>query len=846
MYKNSSTNILKETLKAGKNSSYFEGTYNLIISYPWIILGIIIIILSIIIFILIKAWNKHLSLNRSTEMIFLRITMPRMDTQQGREVERSSQEDFKLKVGKMDQLISAFHSIHTSSLKTLFTGQDYISLEIMANHMNVENGVEIQFFVVCQKKYVDMISKQITGFYNDCSIEETPDYQIFSEGYKTASTKLKLSDKKQFLPLRTYQNMDTDSLNGLVNTLSGLEINEGAAIQIVIRPRGSAWTKKAYKKTNTMFQGKKSNGTSPLSVIGDLGNIMLHGPDQGQMPGQSSSESERLTPGQEERIKQIESKLSKPCFDCVLRIVSSAKNKSRAEMILSGIKSAFTQFGLQNLNSFEFKKYFTFNIVKNFIFRFMDWGKYKMILSSEEIATIFHFPNAIFNPSQIIKWLKFKSAPAPSLLPTQGLKLGYNNFRGKKREIRINSEDRFRHLYIIGQTGMGKSVLQKTLIKQDLKMGNGICVVDPHGDLIEDVLEWIPRGRANDVILFDPSDTDRPLGLNLLEAKTNEEKDFIALDAMNMMIGLFGNEIFGPRIQDYFRNGCLTLMDDPDGGAITDIVRLFTDDAFQRYKVSKVKNPIVKSFWTNQMAKTGEKEKSEMIPYFAAKFGSFITNATMRNIVGQVKSAFDFSKAMNSKKIILAKLSKGLIGDINANLLGMIFVNKIQVAAMRRQAMPKEERMPFFLYVDEFQNFVTDAFESILSEARKYRLGLIIAHQYIGQLIKDGKDEKIKNAVFGNVGTMLNFKIGATDAEYMAKEMAPVFQESDLINLEGFNTCIKLNVNNIISRPFSMNTLKDFEDGDKEAAEAYRQLSRLKYGRDVAFVDKEIRMRIGA
>src|SRR5690606_38399163 len=430
--------------------------------------------------------------------------------------------------------------------------------------------------------------------------------------------------------------------------------------------------------------------------------------------------------------------------------------------------------------------------------------------------------------------------------------LGYNMHRGVRTEIPMQIDDRFRHLYVIGQTGTGKSVFLESLIKQDIRNGKGICVVDPHGDLIESALSWVPRERADDVIVFDPADTERPMGINMLEADTPEEKDFIALEAMNMMIGMFGNEIFGPRIQDYFRNGCLTLMEDPDGGALTDIVRLFTDEAWQQEKVKHVKNPIVKSFWVNQMAQTGQRERQEMIPYFAAKFGSFITNSLMRNIIGQTKSAFKFDQVMDTNKILLVKLAKGLVGDINANLLGMIFVNKIQVAAMRRQRIAdKTSRVPFFLYVDEFQNFITDSFESILSEARKYKLGLIIAHQYIDQLIKDGKDEKVKNAVFGNVGTMMNLKIGAKDAEYIAKEMGPVFTETDVINLEGFNACIKLNVNNVISRPFSMKTYKWWEENpndkpDKEVAEALVQLSRLKYGRDKEFVSREIIRRIGA
>jgi type IV secretory pathway TraG/TraD family ATPase VirD4 len=417
----------------------------------------------------------------------------------------------------------------------------------------------------------------------------------------------------------------------------------------------------------------------------------------------------------------------------------------------------------------------------------------------------------------------------------------------------MKNDDRFRHFYVIGQTGTGKSSIIQTMARQDFHNGKGICIVDPHGSLIEDLFAYIPRHRADDVIYFNPADTERPMGLNMLEAKTDEERDLIALDAMSMMVKMFGEEIFGPRIQDYFRNGCLTLMADQDeGGAITDLVRLFTDDEWQKYKVSKVHNPIVKSFWDKQMAQTGQRERQEMIPYFAAKFGQFTTNALIRNIVGQTKSSFDFSDIMNSGKILLMNLSKGLVGDINSKLLGMIIVNKIQVAAMRRQREEASKRRDFFLYIDEFQNYVTDSIESILSEARKYRLGLVIAHQYLDQLEKDSKlggAVNLKGAVFGNVGTMMFYKIGPQDAEFCAKEMRPSFSESDLVNLDAFKGCMKLSIDSQPSQPFSIEVPKPWQDTtyakDEKAVEAYKQLSRLKYGRDKEFVTREIIRRIG-
>ena len=412
----------------------------------------------------------------------------------------------------------------------------------------------------------------------------------------------------------------------------------------------------------------------------------------------------------------------------------------------------------------------------------------------------------------------------------------------------MKREDRFRHFYVIGQTGTGKSSIFQVMIRQDLANGDGLAIIDPHGSLIEDVLPFIPRDRADDVIYFNPSDLDRPLGLNLLEGDTWEEKEYVAMEAMNIMIKLFNEEIFGPRIQDYFRNGCLTLMSNPEGGALTDIVRLFTDDDYQRMIVEHVTNPIVKSFWENQMAKTGAREKQEMIPYFAAKFGQFVTNSMMRNIIGQAKSAFDFAKVMQEGKILLINLSKGAVGEINSRLLGLIIVSKIQMAALMRQKMPKEVvKRDFFLYIDEFQNYITDSIESILSEARKYRLGLNMAHQYIAQLEGADRKSKVKDAVFGNVGSMMCYKIGAQDAEYMAKEMAPVFTDQDLINLDKFKAVMKLSIDTQPSRPFSITPVNPYKDkGDFEAAEAFKQLSRLKYGRDREFVDREILRRIGA
>ncbi len=435
--------------------------------------------------------------------------------------------------------------------------------------------------------------------------------------------------------------------------------------------------------------------------------------------------------------------------------------------------------------------------------------------------------------------------------------LGWNEYRNKKQPIYFDKKDRGRHHYIIGKSWGGKSVLIGYLARQDLWAGEGIAVIDPHGDLIEDIIAFTPKDRARDMVIFDPSDYERPMGMNMLEVIATDpdlraiEKDRAALDATSIFIKIFDEEVFGPRIQHYFRNGALTLMDDEeDGGTLIDVPRLFVDDAFMKYKVSKVKNPVVKAFWEHEYAQTGDREKQEMIPYFSAKFGPFITNTTIRNIIGQPKSAFNIREIMDNQRCLMVNLSKGKIGDLNAQLLGLIFVSKVNMAAMSRADMPEADRKDFFFYVDEFQNFATDTFGEILSEARKYKLALIMAHQYIAQIggaQKSHKGDKpsIKDAVFGNVGTMMSFKVGAEDAEYLEKEYAPTLSQQDIIGIANFTTYCKLNIDNASTRPFDIKTIWDNFYRNDRAAKIIKEYSRKMYARKKQYVDMEIEARLG-
>jgi type IV secretory pathway TraG/TraD family ATPase VirD4 len=494
-------------------------------------------------------------------------------------------------------------------------------------------------------------------------------------------------------------------------------------------------------------------------------------------------------------------------------------------------------------NGFKVVSHKTKRIVADYIFRV--FRNSRQILNTEELTSIWHLPTR-FTETPNIKHLTAKKAPPPTNIPAQGLLLGESTYRGVTTKIQIARDDRRRHQYIIGRTGTGKTELMKNMAIQDIRNGEGVCIVDPHGDLVEDVLQYIPKGRAKDVILFEPSDMDRPLGLNMLEVHADSEKDFAVQEMIAIFMKLFPPEMIGPMFEHNMRNVMLTLMMDKQyPGTLADIPRMFTDTDFQKYKVSKVDDPIVRSFWEKEMAKTSDFHKSEMLGYLISKVGRFVENEMMRNIIGQPHSSFDFRKVMDEGKILLINLSKGKTGEVNAKLLGLIIVSKLQMAALSRSDIPEESRRDFYLYVDEFQNFVTDSFATILSEARKYRLNLVMAHQFISQLSqeKEGSsslDSRMRDAVFGNAGTMVAFRIGVEDAEIMAKEFAPVFNEFDVINIERFNAYVKLMIAGTASRPFNMQTFPKPPGANLDTAKIIRNMSRLNFGRARSEVERDI------
>lgn len=895
-------NSASETKKVAKTSLWSSLYDNLI--YLLQLTGMVILIV-VALWFTVKLLRLIFELYYSKNLRYLRVTLPRNDSKLDKEHE--TKKDFKEKIGMMSMFYKAVHKLSETGFKDTLANMIFnhakVSLELVYN-----NG-QVGFYVVTYQKYVNLVSQHITSIYTDAEVlvvDPKKDYVNLKEkGYVNRCASL-WKEHDYVFPIKTYKFLEDDPLNNFTNVFWGLSKEDKAIFQIVIKPVSSKWNKKAKKAAGLVAKGKykKSKRIPFIDIFWNPMVALIEGPEdmvQTNAPGASEWDAYKIfNQAETESQKLMGEAAAQPCFRTSLRIIVSTKTQWESLTGLQSIVAASSIFTDEYNNSLDNPQFwedgfrFIFGPLRFFAYRHKLVGflQSKPVFSTDELSTMYHFPDINYNKSPIINWLGYKKLPVPQNLkfPTEatilqeiveddskkeaskvhrklwgfpvykdGVLLWWNEYRNKKTPVYFNRKDRGRHHYIIWKSWGGKSVFLGYLARQDVRNGDGICVIDPHGDFVEDVLAYIPKERASDVIVFDPSDDQRPMGLNILEVVSQDpeikkrEMDRAALDATEIFIKIFWDEIFWPRIQHYFRNGALTLMEDElDGGTLIDVPRLFVDDAFMKYKSSKVKNPVVKSFWQYEYANTGDREKQEMIPYFSAKFGPFITNTTIRNIIGQPKSAFNIRDIMDNRKILLVNLSKGKIGALNAQLLGLVFVSKVNMAAMSRADIPEPERKDFFMYVDEFQNFATDTFGEILSEARKYHLSLIMAHQYIAQIWgsgdKYGKGNgkpAIKDAVFGNAGTIMSFKVGAEDAEYLEKEYAPLLSQQDIIGIANYTSYCKLNIDNATSRPFDLKTIWDTNYKNPKAAEIIREYSRKKYGRKKKYVDLEIEARLG-
>ncbi len=771
------------------------------------------------------------SLYKSLNMTLFEITLPPSKE------EADKQKSFKEFIGAMEQFYAGMHSISEGKNNER---ENYFTLEVALSN----NSDEVIVFAAIPNKHLSLFEKQILSFYHDAKINEVKDdYNIFNQKGGSAGAYASFSERA-VLPIKTYENIEHDPMNTILNVFSKLKTEgEGAAIQLVVAPAGKKFIDEFHLilddiKSGTSVKHSADNFYKFNRAFLKTSKDLIFGikkkeekPEEKYMKGRRAVD--------EGAIEKIGNKMKSTIMKANIRIITSAGTKERAEAILGEIESSFNQFTESASNSFIFEKIYGSDLKKLFHdFSYRTFSEDKILpMNLKELSSIFHFPVGIGSQPQL-KEAKAGIAPAPLEIGQEGIILGINSYRGKDTIIHMSREDRMRHFYVIGQTGTGKTNIMLNMITQDIRNGDGCCYIDPHGTDIQTILSRIPKERIDDVIYFDPAYTARPMGLNMLEydPKYSEQKTFVVNEMMGIFNKLFDMKIGGGAMfEQYFRNSAFLVMEDPGSGStLLEITRVLGDKEFRDMKLAKCKNPIIKQFWVSAEQTTGDQSLANFVPYISSKFDNFISNDIMRPVVLQQNSVFNFRKIMDEKKILLVNLSKGRLGDINANLIGLVLVGKIQMAALSRVDMFGKPINDFYIYIDEFQNVTTDSIASILSEARKYRLSLNIAHQYITQL-----EENIKNAVFGNVGSMAVFRVGTEDANFLEPKFKPIFTAHDIAKLDNYNAYMSMLVNGQPTKPFNIKTLPP-EEGNKEIVDNLKQLSYMKYGRDREEVEAEI------
>jgi hypothetical protein len=773
---------------------------------------------------------------RGLKMVPLLIHLPPIsdDTEIG---SRDARDVIDETISKAQIIYNIIASTIQKGFKSKFYGQRHFSFEIVG-----ANGF-VHFYAAVPVALVEVVQQAVVSAYPAARLEEVAEHNIFSPvGRITGTMGGELTLKKQFAyPIATFQDLKRDAMQSLLNALSTLEKDDGAGIQILMRPAQDGWRKTALGLASKKRKGKEKKKGPELALqwTRQLASAPFKPPEESGSDPKKPDKGPDISSVEQSLIDAMEEKTRHPGYEVLIRVVASSNISQRAQAIVNNIIATFALFDSPQRNGFKYTPAKDIDsFVTAYILRFFPPENNRNILNSVELATIFHFPDQHSIPTSQLERQASKQVDGPRNAPDTGILLGYNVFRGAKKKIHLSPNDRRRHLYIVGQTGTGKSTFLENLALQDMLNGDGFAFIDPHGDTAEKLLSMVPKERTEDVIYFCPADMDYPLGLNLFEFHSPEQKDFLIQEAINMLYKLYDPQrqgIIGPRYEHWFRNAALTIMADPAGATFIDIPKVFTDNKYAKQKLQYVTDQTVLDFWNKEMAQTSDYHKSEVLGWFVSKFGAFLSNEMMRNIIGQTKSSFNLREIMDNKKILLVNLSKGRTGELNSKLLGMIFVMKFQAAAMSRASVPEDQRPDFSLYVDEFQNFSTDSFATILSEARKYHLNLIVANQFTTQLT-----DEIRDAVFGNVGSVISFRVGTADAEFLSKQFAPIFDMEDLQRLPNFNTVVRLMISDIPSQPFSLAGLPPLGSPNKELGDALKQLSAAKFGRPKSVIEREI------
>jgi len=733
-----------------------------------------------------------------------------------------------------EQMFAALHGIYREGAKT----QPQISFEIVS-----KNKI-IKFFVHCPSGLKDFLISQIFAQYPNVEINEIDPENDYVEGMlgkQIAATELELRKESPY-PIKTFPNFEVDPLSAITGVLSSVNAQEEVWVQTIVRPIGDDWQQDGEKVIKEIKEPVAKNSFVGVIVreLRELMVEMLRGLVLGP-PAESAKKEDKpkeLSGPIQQAVKGIEEKITKLGYEANIRVLTAAPDEHSARAKLEQVVGAYKQFNTLNQNSFTFKE-ITNDKQAWQLFKHRAFGSATMIFNITELASLYHFPSeTVATPT--ISWAGSKKGEPPPNLPVVGSVpsdeltiLAATNFRNEVKKFGIKKADRRLHMYIIGKTGTGKSTLLENMVIDDIREGRGVAVVDPHGTLVQHLLEFIPEHRVEEVVYFNPADYKHPIGFNLLENVDPQQKNIVASGVVGILEKIFGEVSWGPRLEYILRNVILALLEYP-GSTFLGIMRLLTDNAYRRMVLNEVKDPVIRDFFINEYEKYEPRFRTEAIAPIQNKVGQFLSASTIRNIIGQPKSTIDIREIMDNGKILLADLSVGKIGEDNSALLGAMLITKIQLAAMGRVDVAEDNRRDFYLYVDEFQNFATNSFATILSESRKYRLNLAMANQYTAQM-----PESVSDAVFGNVGTIISFRVGAHDADVLVKEFEPIFDANDLVNLDNYQIYLKMAIDGVTAPAFSASTLPPQQD-KSDLAERVIEESRKRFSRPIEEVEDYI------
>lgn len=763
-------------------------------------------------------------------------------------------QSMKQNVDLMNQLYKNVYSLYDDSSNSKSYGQDYIGIEMV-----VEKEI-IKYIVAVPGDHIETFEKLLNSLYPWCVVEHTPPPKILTAGKYMWWWDFVLSKSNEY-PIKTYESFEADPMDSLLSAFSKVDWDEILVLQILLSPLHESRQEKTRKKIEDIKEWKEKSWWSITWLMSDLFDFMrVTITSNGKSEEKKEEKNENKNKFSWQQSSDMDKKVEDEIFNVVIRALAISPIPERPEKIMNDLARSMNQYNYIGLNSFNYKKALNIRLFcKQFIERtirnetslreYISKKNSFMMLNIKELSSIMHLPHSKFNKNPRIKWQTFKVVSPPDNLPTDWMLIGHTTYWWTQKEIKIKDKDRFRHFYVIWQTGTGKSTLMITMAKEDMIRNNWFCIVDPHWELCESILNYYPKDRIDDLIYFDLSNTEYPIWFNVFDAESDDEKDVVTNDIVEMFVWMYGEEIFGPRIQDYFRNAAFLLMDQPEWWTIPEIMRLFTDPAYLEVKLKHLRNPVISARWNKTYKAMWDREKAEIIPFLQAKFWPFTTWPYIRNIIGQPKSWFNMYDAMNQKKIILCNLSKGLVWEINSQLIGRMVAIQIKLCAMKRAKQIESERQPYFLYVDECQNYISKSFESVLSEARKYKLWLVLAHQYIDQLKAAWLWGSIdlSKAIFGNVGNMFIYKVGAPDAEFLENEVTPEFAKADMVNLEVGMWIFKMSIDNQQSRPFSMKPVWPYTPpiNPEEKKAIIKQIAALKRWTKREIAEKEIFYRVG-